>query len=53
LILAEVEALVAQDNFKYPLKGAKEIKQQTFLDIHPTYISEARKLILDECGDIT
>jgi hypothetical protein len=26
LILAEVEALVAQDNFKYPLKGAKEIK---------------------------
>lgn len=50
LILQEVEALINNDNLKHPLKGAKEAKAAPFLDIHPSYIAEARKLILDECG---
>ena len=50
LILHEVEALINNDNLKHPLKGAKEAKPAPFLDIHPSYIAEARQLILDECG---
>ena len=53
LILEEVEALINNDNVKHPLKGAKEVKPTPFLDIHPSYIAEARQMILEECGGTT
>lgn len=51
LILQEVEALINNDNNRHPLKGVKDAKHIPFLDIHPSYIAEARQLILNECGE--
>lgn len=44
--------MIVQDNFKYPIKGMKEVKrpQTTFLDINPAYMEQARNMVRDECG---
>jgi hypothetical protein len=44
MILEEVQAMIAHDNFKYPFKGMKEVKKsnQGFLEINPIYMDQAR-----------
>ena len=44
--------MVTYDNFKYPVKGMKEVKRlpNGYHDINPVYIEQARQLILQECS---
>ena len=45
--------MVTYDNFKYPVKGMKEVKRlpNGYHDINPLYIEQARQLILQECSE--
>ena len=54
MIMEEMQQMLVNDNYKYPLKGMKEVKKPPadYWDIQEKYMVKAREMVREEAGEI-